>query len=146
MLVQTMIIIKKKKATVTAELGKEVPYEVKTKVDAGSRYQTLNWKDTMSNGLTFNTTKGVTIEAKTVLETGATGQPETITLTAGTDYKLTADDRGFTLSLTKDGLDKVNEKTHPATGEGVAVEFTLEYSATVNKNAVHDIPERTILS
>ena len=132
----------KEKATVTAELGKEVPYEVKTKVDAGSRYQTLNWKDTMSNGLTFNSKKGVTIEAKTVVKEGATGKSETIDLTVKTDYKLTADDRGFTLSLTEDGLEKVNAKTHPETGEGVAVEFTLTYSATVNKNAVHDIPEK----
>lgn len=132
----------KEKATVTAELGKEVPYEVKTKVDAGSRYQTLNWKDTMSNGLTFNKEKGVNIEAKTVLKEGATGQAETITLTADTDYKLTADDRGFTLSLTETGRNKVNAKTHPETGEGVAVEFTLTYSATVNKNAIHDIPEK----
>ena len=132
----------KEKATVTAELGKEVPYEVKTKVDAGSRYQTLNWKDTMSNGLTFNSKKGVTIEAKTVLKEGATGQSETIQLTDDTDYKLTADDRGFTLSLTDSGLKKINAKTHPETGEGVAVEFKLTYSATVNKNAVHDIPEK----
>ena len=132
----------KEKATVTAELGKEVPYEVKTKVDAGSRYQTLNWKDTMSNGLTFNSKKGVKIEAKTVLKEGATGKSETIELTADTDYKLTADDRGFTLSLTDSGLKKVNAKTHPETGEGVAVEFTLTYSATVNKNAVQDIPEK----
>ncbi|MDU3456499.1 MAG: pilin N-terminal domain-containing protein [Peptoniphilus harei] len=132
----------KEKATVTAELGKEVPYEVKTKVEAGSRYQTLNWKDTMSNGLTFDSKKGVKIEAYTVLKEGATGQSETIALTAETDYKLTADDRGFTLSLTQEGLKKVNAKTHPETGEGVAVEFKLTYSATVNKNAVHDIPEK----
>lgn len=132
----------KEKATVTAELGKEVPYEVKTKVDAGSKYQTLNWKDTMSNGLTFDSKKGVNIEAKTVLKKGATGKVETIELTDGTDYKLTADDRGFTLSLTKAGLDKVNAKTHPETGEGVAVEFKLTYSATVNKNAIVDKPEK----
>lgn len=135
----------KEKATVTAELGKEVPYEVKTKVDAGSKYQTLNWKDTMSNGLTFNSEKGVTIEATTVIEEGKEGTAEKITLTAEgekPDYKLTKDDRGFTLSLTEDGLKKVNAKTHPETGEGVAVEFTLTYSATVNKNAIHDIPEK----
>ncbi len=137
----------KEKATVTAELGKEVPYEVKTKVDAGSKYQTLNWKDTMSNGLTFkinkeDKNKSVTIKATTVIAEGKTGTAKDITLTADTDYKLTVDDRGFTLSLTKDGLKKVNAETHPETGEGVAVEFTLTYSATVNKNAVHDIPEK----
>ena len=132
----------KEKATVTAELGKEVPYEVKTKVDAGSRYGTLNWKDTMSNGLTFDTEKGVTIEATTVIEKGKEGTAKKIALTADTDYKLTKDERGFTLSLTEDGLKKVNAETHPETGEGVAVEFTLTYSATVNKNAIVDVPEK----
>lgn len=130
------------KATATADLGKSVPYEVKTKVDAGSKYQTLNWKDTMSNGLTFNKDEGVTIEATTVIEEGKDGTPEKIELIEDTDYKLTADDRGFTLSLTKYGLDKLNAKTHPETGEGVAVEFTLTYSATVNKNAIVDKPEK----
>ena len=131
------------KATVTAELGKEVPYEVKTKVDAGSRYGTLNWKDTMSNGLTFDTEKGVTIEAKTVVPEGQTSETITLSATGETpDYKLTADDRGFTLSLTEAGLKKINAKTHPETGEGVAVEFTLTYSATVNKNAIVDVPEK----
>lgn len=132
----------KEKATVTAELGKEVPYEVKTKVDAGSRYQTLNWKDTMSNGLTFNKTKGVTITAKTVIAEGKTGTAKDIALTADTDYKLTSDERGFTLSLTETGLKNINAETHPETGEGVAVEFTLKYFANVNKNAIHDIPEK----
>lgn len=137
----------KEKARVTAELGKEVPYEVKTKVNAGSNYQTLNWKDTMTNGLTFkiNTedkNKSVTIKATTVIAEGKTGTAKEIKLTADTDYKLTVDDRGFTLSLTADGLKKVNAETHPETGEGVAVEFTLTYSAIVNKNAVVDIPEK----
>lgn len=121
---------KANKAKVTAELGKEVPYEVKTKVNAGSQYQTLNWKDTMTNGLTF--------------------LPESLKLTTtpdlqldeNTDYKVTADDRGFTLSITKAGFTKINAKTHPATGNGEDVEFTLTYKAKVNKNAVQDIPEK----
>lgn len=139
-----------KKAKVTAELGKEVPYEVKTKLEAGSNYQTLNWKDTMTNGLTF-LPKSLKIEAKTVVKEGET--PETITLLSKdeaeakdpkekADYIVKADDRGFTLSLTEDGLKKVNAKTHPATGNGVDVEFTLTYKAKVNKNAVQDIPEK----
>ena len=119
-----------KKAKVTAELGKEVPYEVKTKLEAGSNYQTLNWKDTMTNGLTF---------LPDSLELATT--PD-LKLVKGTDYKVTADDRGFTLSITEDGFKKINPKTHPATGNGEAVEFTLTYKAKVNKNAVQDIPEK----
>lgn len=127
-----------KKSKVTAELGKEVPYEVKTKINAGSNYQTLNWKDTMTNGLTF-LPGSLELVAKTK---PAEGEGVAIELTKGTDYKVTADDRGFTLSITEDGFKKINPKTHPATGEGVDVEFTLTYKAKVNKNAVQDIPEK----
>ncbi|MFR2891443.1 pilin N-terminal domain-containing protein [Peptoniphilus grossensis] len=119
-----------KKSKVTAELGKEVPYEVKTKVNAGSNYQTLNWKDTMTNGLTF---------LPDSLELATT--PD-LNLIKGTDYKVKADDRGFTLSITEEGFKKINPKTHPATGNGEDVEFTLTYKAKVNKNAVQDIPEK----
>ena len=119
-----------KKAKVTAELGKEVPYEVKTKVNAGSNYQTLNWKDTMTNGLTFLPDS---IELKT--------NPD-LKLVKDTDYKVKADDRGFTLSITEEGFKKINAKTHPATGNGEDVEFTLTYKAKVNKNAIQDIPEK----
>ncbi len=124
------------KARVTAELGKEVPYEVKTKIQAGSKYQTLNWKDTMSNGLTLNADS---IKLAT---------DPALNLVKDTDYKITADDRGFTLSLTKTGFDKLNAVTHPVdaneipTNEGKDVEFTLTYSATVNKNAEVNIPEK----
>lgn len=127
-----------KKSKVTAELGKEVPYEVKTKINAGSNYQTLNWKDTMTNGLTF-LPGSLELVAKTK---PAEGEGVAIELIKGTDYKVTADDRGFTLSITEDGFKKINPKTHPATGEGVDVEFTLTYKAKVNKNAVQDIPEK----
>lgn len=119
-----------KKAKVTAELGKEVPYEVKTKLEAGSNYKTLNWKDTMTNGLTF---------LPDSLELTTT--PD-LKLIKGTDYKVKADDRGFTLSITEDGFKKINAKTHPETGNGEEVEFTLTYKAKVNKNAVQDIPEK----
>lgn len=119
-----------KKAKVTAELGKEVPYEVKTKVNAGSNYQTLNWKDTMTNGLTF------------LPESLQLATTPDLKLVKDTDYKVKADDRGFTLSITEEGFKKINAKTHPATGNGEDVEFTLTYKAKVNKNAVQDIPEK----
>ena len=119
-----------KKAKVTAELGKEVPYEVKTKVNAGSNYQTLNWKDTMTNGLTF------------LPESLQLATTPDLKLVKDTDYKVKADDRGFTLSITEEGFKKINAKTHPETGNGEDVEFTLTYKAKVNKNAVQDIPEK----
>lgn len=84
----------------------------------------------MTNGLTFLPDS---IELKT--------NPD-LKLEKGTDYKVTANDRGFTLSITEDGFKKINGKTHPATGNGESVEFTLTYKAKVNKNAVQDIPEK----
>lgn len=124
----------KEKARVTAELGKEVPYEVKTKIQAGSKYQNLNWKDTMTNGLTLD---AKSIELKTDQD-----KANAPLLTKDTDYKIKADDRGFSLYLTKSGFEKLNAITHPETGEGKDVEFTITYKATVNKNAVQDIPEK----
>ena len=123
----------KEKARVTAELGKEVPFEVKTKIQAGSQYKNLNWKDTMTNGLT--------LDAESIeLKTDQDGKKPL--LEKETDYKIKADDRGFSLYLTKTGFDKLNAITHPETGEGKDVEFTITYKATVNKNAVQDIPEK----
>lgn len=84
----------------------------------------------MTNGLTFLPDS---IELKT--------NPD-LQLKEDTDYKVKADDRGFTLSITADGFKKINAKTHPATGNGEDVEFTLTYKAKVNKNAVQDIPEK----
>ena len=126
----------KEKARVTAELGKEVPYEVKTKIQAGSRYQTLNWKDNMTNGLSL-VTDSITL----------TTDPD-LQLEKGTDYKIKADERGFSLFLTASGFTKLNAKTHPEdangkqTGDGEDVEFILHYKAKVNKNAIQDIPEK----
>lgn len=119
-----------------AELGKVVPYEVKTKINAGTRYQTLNWKDTMSNGLTLD---------KELLELKATKDSnKAIALTKGEHYKVTADDRGFTLSLTNKGFEEINKITNPVDqrAKGESVEFILTYKATVNRNAIVDIPEK----
>lgn len=63
------------KATATAHVGQEVPYEVKTRIPAGTNYQKLVWTDVMTNGLTYN--KDLVITAGT------------LNLTAGTDYTLT---------------------------------------------------------
>ncbi len=124
--------LKKVDERVTAELGKEIPYEVNTKVNAGTAYEKLVWKDTMTNGLTFKHTSssdGVTITA--------TG----INLGDG-DYEISSDNRGFTLRLTDAGLDKVKSATKPGETGGKDVEFTLKYSAIVNGNAIVDNPEK----
>lgn len=112
-------------------VGEEVPYEVKTLIKAGSAYKTLSWGDTVSTGLTYK--KGLTITA------------DNNVVFDKNDYKLTETDKGFLLTLTKTGLDKVAKITAPETakpiqGQNKNLTITLKYSATVNENAVIENP------
>lgn len=108
------------KATVTAELGKEIPYEVKTQIPANSKLKTAKWDDKMTEGLTYNTGS---------LTISVAGQE-----LATEDYKLTEEANGFVVELTATGLEKINNQESE-------VEVTLTYSATVNSLAVVDVPE-----
>lgn len=110
-----------KKATAKAELGKKIPYEVKTEIPAQSKLELAKWDDKMTDGLTYN--KDLTI---TIGET---------TLTKNTDYTISETDSGFVLRLTEEGLKLVN-------GKEAAVTVVLAYSATVNKDAIIDMPEK----
>ena len=107
------------KATVTADLGKKIPYEVKTKIKKDSKYKKLVWNDKMTKGLTYQ--KDLTVDGA-----GLTAD----------DYFVTETDRGFTLVLRESGLTKVEN----AAKEG-NVEITLTYSAKINGEAVVDKPE-----
>lgn len=108
------------KATVTAELGKVVPYEVKTQIPANSKLKTAKWDDKMTEGLTYN--KGslkISVGEEALVPA---------------DYQLTETDNGFVVELTTAGLEKINNKDSE-------VEVKLTYSATVNSSAVVDVPE-----
>ena len=98
----------KNKATVTSELGKKIPFEVKTKIPAKAKYKKLVWDDQMQKGLVYN---------KDLVISG-------LELTKDTDYKIYETNRGFRLVFTTDGLTKVENAA--ANGE---VELTLTYSA-----------------
>ena len=119
------------KGLVSRNIGDKVPYVINTIIPAGSNYKTMSWNDTMSNGLTFD--KNVTINA-------TVGQ-NTIALVKGVDYNLIQDARGFKLSLTSTGLDKVNAYTNPTEGEAQDVKFVLRYTATLNEAAKVDAEE-----
>lgn len=121
----------KEKARVTEELGKPVPYEVKTKIPKGSKYKKLVWTDTMTNGLTFN--KDLEVKGLVGKEEGK----EEKALEEGTDYNIISDERGFELKLTQVGLEKLQRVT-----DTKDVEVTLTYSAKINKDAVRDMPEK----
>lgn len=109
----------KEKATVTADLGKTIPYEVKTKIKKDSHYKKLVWNDNMTKGLTYQ--KDLKVEGA-----GLTAD----------DYFVTETDRGFTLVLKESGLIKVENAAKAGD-----VEITLTYSAKINGDAVVDKPE-----
>ena len=109
----------KTKETAKAEIGKTIPYEVKTKIPANSKLATAKWDDKMTEGLTYNKDLVVKIN--------------------GTKIKLAQDeliqtDNGFELNLKGDNLALLN-------GKDKDVEVELQYSAKVNKDAMADIPE-----
>lgn len=109
----------KKKATAEAQIGKKVPYEVKTQIPANSNLAEAKWDDKMTAGLTYNKDLVVTIGGNIIKPTAE---------------ELTQTDNGFVLKLQGANLQLLNKKEAP-------VEVVLRYSATVNSNAVVDIPE-----
>ena len=149
----------KKKMVAKAEVGKIVPYEVKTKIPGGTEYKRLVWNDTMDNGLTYNKdlAESKSYDEKNIVTTednkknittgiqlfklNADGQREgnSVELTKGTDYTIFEDDRGFQLSFTADGLAKVAAITKGTTPADA--EIVLTYTATLNGKAIVDKPE-----
>lgn len=117
---------KANKAKAQAEVGKNIPYEVITTIDADTSYERLIWNDIMTNGLTFN--KDVKVEADNGVNLG------------DGDYKLAQDDNGFRLQMTDAGLAKIKAVTTGADAKDVNIKLT--YSATVNGTAVVDKPEK----
>ncbi|WP_297391808.1 pilin N-terminal domain-containing protein [uncultured Peptoniphilus sp.] len=138
----------KEKAKVTADVGRVIPYEVKTKVAKGTSYEKLVWKDNMTNGLTYNkdlgTSKtytgllvadpnnakatkdvvtGIKLYKKEVLNTTTNKKEDVeVTLTKGTHYTIKEDDKGFELVFTADGLKEIEKITKPADLNGAAQE------------------------
>ncbi|MDU5467356.1 MAG: pilin N-terminal domain-containing protein [Peptoniphilus harei] len=98
----------KKKSTVTSELGKKIPFEVKTKIPAKAKYKKLVWDDQMQKGLVYN--KDLAISG--------------LELTKDTDYKIYETNRGFRLVMQDSGLKKIEEAA-----ANTEVELTLTYSA-----------------
>ncbi len=102
-------------ATTTASIGKTVDYKITVHAKKGAQNYVLH--DTLSNGLTLDTTS---FEVKV----------GTTPLTAGTDYTVTtaglSDGCTFELTFAKSYLDTLTGDTT----------IDVTYSATVNKNAV----------
>lgn len=109
----------KTKETAKTELGKRIPYEVKTKIPANSHLATAKWDDKMTEGLTYNKDLVVKIDGNIINPT---------------NEELVQTDNGFELNLKGDNLALLN-------GKDKDVEVELQYSANVNENAMADIPE-----
>lgn len=116
----------KAKAKAQAEVGKEIKYEVVSKIDKDTSYERLVWNDIMTNGLTFN--KNVKLTS------------DEVSLVKDTDYKLVQDDNGFRLEMLESGLNKIKKVT--TADESKDVNIKLTYSATVNGTAVVDNSEK----
>lgn len=117
----------KQKGRATAEVGKEIKYEVKTFLPENAKYKTVIWNDSMTDGLTYN--RNLVISGLK----DANGNP----FVKGTDYTLEEDDRGFTLTFTDDGITKLETALKKGSQD-----VYLNYSATVNSNSVVDKPEK----
>lgn len=103
-----------------AKIGQELTYTVNSTIKADSRYKTLAFKDTMSNGLTFSQ-NSIQISA----DNGVSFDTN--------DYTVLQDDRGFSLTFTTTGLDKVSAVTKDGKKD---LNITLTYKAKVNTSAI----------
>lgn len=105
-------------------VGSKVPYEIETLIPAKSQYQTAAWTDQMTEGLTFNNDVKIFIGAKGAETPLAEG-----------DYTLATYGNGFSLDLTKSGLEKINNQDSET-------RIHITYSATLDEDALVARPER----
>ncbi|MDU2503464.1 MAG: SpaA isopeptide-forming pilin-related protein [Peptoniphilus harei] len=124
------------KETISAELGKKVPYESKTEIPRNYKIETFSWQDVMSEGLTYNKDLEVTIDyIDADGTTQKTNQPFINTTTKKT--YVTERDNGFDIEVKKEQVANTLVeylKRGPVT-------FHFKYSATVNKDTVVDKPQ-----
>ena len=124
------------KKTVSAQLGKKVPYESKTEIPRNYNFETFSWQDVMSEGLTYNKDLEVTIDYVDADGNTKTNQPF-INATTGQDFITRSKDNGFDITVKKE---QVKDTLVEYLKHG-KVTFHFSYSATVNKNTVVDKPE-----
>ena len=131
------------KETISAELGKKVPYESKTEIPRNYKFETFSWQDVMSEGLTYNKDLKVTIDYKTVDKGQVVEKKGEVFIDTKADPKVNAKlvtrekDNGFDITVTKDDVKDTLVKYL----ENGPVTFHFSYSATVNKDTVVDKPE-----
>lgn len=127
------------KKTVSAELGKKVPYESKTEIPRNYKFDEFSWQDVMSEGLTYNKDLKVTIDYKTV-EGGQVVEKKGevfIQGETGKSFVTRNEDSGFDIHVKKADV----QNTLVEYLKNGPVTFHFSYSATVNKDTVVDKPE-----
>lgn len=132
------------KAKVTAKVGEIIPYETMTAIMPGAKYAKLVLSDIMDEALTYNDDLEVKVG---YLKKAANGKDDPTfielsnILSATGDYTVVKDDRGFTLTFTKDGLEKLSKAEIPQDqleGSTGQIVIYLKYHATVNGKAEVD--------
>ncbi len=109
-----------RKDKIDKTIGSKLDYRVETVFKENTSYETAYWEDNMTEGLTYGKDLKVYIDGKEA--------------TKDTDYKLEyEEDYGFYVYLLEAGLKKVNGPDRH--------KVALEYSATLNKKAIVNIPE-----
>lgn len=131
-----------KKATATATVGKEVPYQSLTKLPKETFLRNLHLKDTFDRGMEY-VEGSLNVKVMKLKTAGGEGKEEdnvyedltNVTLEKGDekDYTVTETSYGFELNFTPAGLKKLNDA---AKAEDIYVEFT--YKGKVTTDAVID--------
>lgn len=144
------------KETVSAQLGKPVPYDSKTTIPRNYTFEEFSWSDIMSEGLTYN--KGTLKVTMDYVDSEGTTQKaqQFIDLTAGTKVNaglVTEKDNGFDIRVIKEGIAENPQPQSYTQSEKTAitnlisylkngpVTFYFSYSATVNNETVVDKPQ-----
>ena len=130
-----------KKATATATVGKEVPYQSLTKLPKETFLRNLNLKDTFDRGMEY-VEGSLNVKVMKLKTAGEKGKEENnvyedlnVTLEKGDekDYTVTETSYGFELNFKPAGLKKLNDA---AKDKDIYVEFT--YKGKVTTDAVID--------
>ncbi|NQK58897.1 SpaH/EbpB family LPXTG-anchored major pilin [Streptococcus suis] len=103
------------------EIGEEIPYKITTEIPKGASYKTIVWEDLMVEGLDF-------VEDSLVVAV-----KEIETFTENTHYTVVKTKRGFTVTVTPEGLTAIENAAKTD-----KVNITLRYEGVLNDSAKVD--------
>lgn len=104
------------------EIGEKIPYKITTEIPKGSSYKTIVWEDLMVEGLDF-------VEDSLVVAV-----KEIETFTENTHYTVVKTKRGFTVTVTPEGLTAIENAAKTD-----KVNITLRYEGILNDSAKVDV-------